>query len=155
MWHFRTWFNRNGGVGLMVGLDDLRGLLQPMILRFTQEASPCSLSSSAPTHPSALLAWRPPSSLGSPRALCLSGAQLLSDLTKKQQICYACFIFLLALELAWQEKGRSEGRAHVSSLITLEDSHKKSPHSLCSSPVTCRGSKMRSAGNFCLLSLEN
>jgi len=26
-----TWFSRNGGVGLTVGLDDLRGLLQPMI----------------------------------------------------------------------------------------------------------------------------
>jgi len=29
MWHFRTWFSRHGGVGVMVGLDDLRGLLQP------------------------------------------------------------------------------------------------------------------------------
>jgi len=27
-------FSRCGGVGLMVGLDDLRGLFQPMILRF-------------------------------------------------------------------------------------------------------------------------
>ena len=26
---FRTWFSRHGGVGLMVGLDDLRGLFQP------------------------------------------------------------------------------------------------------------------------------
>jgi len=25
---FRTWFSRHGGVGLMVGLDDLRGLFQ-------------------------------------------------------------------------------------------------------------------------------
>jgi len=32
MWHFRTWFSRHGGVGLTVGLDDLRGLFQPMIL---------------------------------------------------------------------------------------------------------------------------
>ena len=30
--HFRIWFSRNGGVGWMVGLDDLRGLFQPMIL---------------------------------------------------------------------------------------------------------------------------
>jgi len=29
MWHFRTWFSRHGGVGLMVGLGDLRGLFQP------------------------------------------------------------------------------------------------------------------------------
>ena len=28
MWHFRMWFSRHGGVELMVGLDDLRGLLQ-------------------------------------------------------------------------------------------------------------------------------
>jgi len=28
------WFNRNGGVEWMVGLDDLRGLFQPMILWF-------------------------------------------------------------------------------------------------------------------------
>jgi len=26
---FGTWFSRHGGVGLMVGLDDLRGLFQP------------------------------------------------------------------------------------------------------------------------------
>jgi len=26
MWQFRTWFSRPGGVGLTVGLDDLRGL---------------------------------------------------------------------------------------------------------------------------------
>ncbi|KAK4827697.1 hypothetical protein QYF61_020975, partial [Mycteria americana] len=25
MWHFGTWFIRHGGVGLTVGLDDLRG----------------------------------------------------------------------------------------------------------------------------------
>jgi len=31
MWHFRIWFSRHGGVGLAVGLDDLRGLFQPMI----------------------------------------------------------------------------------------------------------------------------
>jgi len=30
--HFRTWFSRHGGVGLTAGLDDLRGLFQPMIL---------------------------------------------------------------------------------------------------------------------------
>jgi len=32
MWHFRIWFSRHGGVGLTVGLDDLGGLFQPMIL---------------------------------------------------------------------------------------------------------------------------
>jgi len=31
MWHFRIWFSRHGGDGLRVGLDDLRGLFQPMI----------------------------------------------------------------------------------------------------------------------------
>ena len=41
--HFRTWFSRHGGVGWMVGLDDLRGLFQPsrfydsMILSFMSE----------------------------------------------------------------------------------------------------------------------
>jgi len=34
IWHFRIWFSRLGGVGWMVGLDDLRGLFQPMILWF-------------------------------------------------------------------------------------------------------------------------
>jgi len=34
MWHLRTWFSRCGGVGLVVGLNDLRGLFQPMILWF-------------------------------------------------------------------------------------------------------------------------
>jgi len=37
MWHFGTWFSRHGGVGQIVGLDDLRGLFQPydfMILCF-------------------------------------------------------------------------------------------------------------------------
>jgi len=34
MWHFRIWFSRNGGVGWMIGFDDLRGLFQPMILWF-------------------------------------------------------------------------------------------------------------------------
>jgi len=34
MWHLGIWFSRHGGVGLMVGLDDLRGLFQPMILWF-------------------------------------------------------------------------------------------------------------------------
>jgi len=29
---FRTWFSRCGGVGLAVGLDDLKGLFQPMFL---------------------------------------------------------------------------------------------------------------------------
>jgi len=29
IWHFMTWFSRHGGVGLMVGLHDLRGLFQP------------------------------------------------------------------------------------------------------------------------------
>ena len=32
MWHIRTYFSRHGGAGWMVGLDDLRGLFQPMIL---------------------------------------------------------------------------------------------------------------------------
>ena len=32
MWHFGIWFSRHGGVGLTVGLDDLRGLFQPMNL---------------------------------------------------------------------------------------------------------------------------
>ena len=32
MWHFGIWFSRHGGVAVMVGLDDLRGLFQPMIL---------------------------------------------------------------------------------------------------------------------------
>jgi len=27
--HFRTWFSSHGGVGLVVGLDGLRGLFQP------------------------------------------------------------------------------------------------------------------------------
>jgi len=30
--HFGTWFSRHGGVGVMAGLDDLRGLFQPRIL---------------------------------------------------------------------------------------------------------------------------
>ena len=34
MWHFGIWFSWHGGVGQMVGLDDLRGLFQPMILWF-------------------------------------------------------------------------------------------------------------------------
>jgi len=29
LWYFRTWFSRHGGVGLTVGLDDVRGLFQP------------------------------------------------------------------------------------------------------------------------------
>jgi len=29
MWHYRTWFSRHGGVGVTVGLDDFRGVLQP------------------------------------------------------------------------------------------------------------------------------
>jgi len=29
MWHFRTWFSRHGGVGWMIGLDDLGGIFQP------------------------------------------------------------------------------------------------------------------------------
>ena len=29
MWHLGTWFSRHEGVGVMVGLDDLRGLFQP------------------------------------------------------------------------------------------------------------------------------
>jgi len=29
IWHFWTWFSRHGDVGLMVELDDLRGLFQP------------------------------------------------------------------------------------------------------------------------------
>ena len=34
IWHFGIWFSRHGGVGVTVGLDDLRGLFQPMILWF-------------------------------------------------------------------------------------------------------------------------
>ena len=41
MWHFRIWFSRNGGVGRMVGLDDLGGLLHPVTLWFF---SPSSIS---------------------------------------------------------------------------------------------------------------
>ena len=29
MWQFRTWFSSHGGIGLTVGLDDVRGLFQP------------------------------------------------------------------------------------------------------------------------------
>jgi len=29
MWQLGTWFSGRGGDGLMVGLDDLRGLFQP------------------------------------------------------------------------------------------------------------------------------
>jgi len=29
MWHSGTWFSRRGGVGWMVGLDDLKGLFHP------------------------------------------------------------------------------------------------------------------------------
>ena len=36
MWHFGIWFSKHGGVGLTVGLDDLRGLFQPMILWFSE-----------------------------------------------------------------------------------------------------------------------
>jgi len=32
MWHFRIWFIRHGGVGLAVGLADLRALFQRMLL---------------------------------------------------------------------------------------------------------------------------
>ena len=35
MWHFGMWFGRHDGVGWMVGLDDLRGLFQPVILLFS------------------------------------------------------------------------------------------------------------------------
>ena len=34
MWHFGICFSRNGSVGWMVGLDDLRSLFQPMTLQF-------------------------------------------------------------------------------------------------------------------------
>ena len=34
MWHLGTWLSRHGGVGMMVGLDDVRGLFQPTILRY-------------------------------------------------------------------------------------------------------------------------
>ena len=34
MWYFGIWFSRPAGVGWMVGLYDLRGLFQPMILWF-------------------------------------------------------------------------------------------------------------------------
>ena len=39
MWHFRIRFSRKGGVGWMVGLDDLEGLFQPMILWFRSNPS--------------------------------------------------------------------------------------------------------------------
>jgi len=29
IWHFWTFFSRHSGVGLMIGLEDLRGLFQP------------------------------------------------------------------------------------------------------------------------------
>jgi len=34
VWHFGIWVSRHGGVGWIVGLHDLRGLFQPMTLRF-------------------------------------------------------------------------------------------------------------------------
>ena len=34
MWYFGIWISRHGVVGQMVGLHDLRGLFQPMILWF-------------------------------------------------------------------------------------------------------------------------
>jgi len=34
MWPLGAWFSRHGGVGVTVGLDDLRGLFQPVILGF-------------------------------------------------------------------------------------------------------------------------
>jgi len=34
MWHFGIWFDRHGVVGRMVGLDDLRGPFQPVVLWF-------------------------------------------------------------------------------------------------------------------------
>jgi len=34
MCYFGVWLSRHGGVGLTGGLDDLRGLFQPMTLRF-------------------------------------------------------------------------------------------------------------------------
>lgn len=64
-----------------------------------QEASSCSLSSSAQRTPLGCQPGDHPAPLGLPRDLQLSGAQLLSGLTKEQQICYSQFIFLLALEL--------------------------------------------------------
>ena len=40
MWHFRTWFSRHGGVGLTVGLDDLKSLIHSMILSFYEVSLP-------------------------------------------------------------------------------------------------------------------
>jgi len=39
MWHFGIWFSRHEDVGWMVGLDDLRGLFQPVILRIPRVLS--------------------------------------------------------------------------------------------------------------------
>ena len=39
MWQFRIWFSRHGGVGWMVGLNDLIGLFQPMILLGRQNST--------------------------------------------------------------------------------------------------------------------
>jgi len=50
MWHFRTWFSRHSGVGVMAGLDDLRGLSNLKDSKFSNKTSrPCYLlPSSAP-----------------------------------------------------------------------------------------------------------
>ena len=48
MWHFRTWFSRHGGVGVTVGLDDLRGLFQPQWLYDSVAAPGTPLMASLP-----------------------------------------------------------------------------------------------------------
>jgi len=37
MWHFGIWFSTHGGVGWVVGLHELKGLFQPMILWFYEQ----------------------------------------------------------------------------------------------------------------------
>jgi len=48
IWHFSTWFSKHGGIGLTVGLDDLRGLFQPSLFcnsKFYHSPTYLSLSS--------------------------------------------------------------------------------------------------------------
>lgn len=86
----------------------------------------------------------------------------VSDLTKEQQICYAYIIFLLALELLWQEKGnaivpkRLRSELHTCTLsLVCGKGPQEGPHLLHRGLVTCSANKMYAAGNFCLLSPEN
>lgn len=65
----------------------------------TQEGSPLSPPSSSPTPRSALPAWGLTHSLRSAESSLAFRSTAITYLTKEQQICYASFIFLLALEL--------------------------------------------------------